>query len=101
MSNQAYCYATARSSLTARRSDHRHADLQGCIKLTQLPKRLNVWFLNLRGCTGLKSLPDDAQVQIGSLSIAGCSQLSELPKSLKQLSTLDVSDCPNIVKTAT
>ncbi len=27
-----------------------------------------------------------------------CAQLNELPKSLRQLSTLDVSDCPNITQ---
>lgn len=73
-------------------------DLAGCRQLTALPRGLNVWFLNLRGCTGLKGLPEDANVRIGSLSVAGCAQLCELPKSLRQISTLDISDCPKINK---
>ncbi len=71
-------------------------DLEGCSALEALPEKLDVWFLNLRGCRRLETLPKSAKIQCGSLSLAGCERLRGLPSYLKKLSTLDISDCPNI-----
>lgn len=73
-------------------------DLQGCTELEELPEDLDVWFLNLRGCTALTSLPASAKIRNGSLSISGCTGIRNLPSYLKKLSTLDISDCPQITE---
>ena len=44
----------------------------------------------------LNSFPKKATIENGHLSVAGCEEIKELPSYLTQLSTLDVSDCPNI-----
>jgi hypothetical protein len=71
-------------------------DLQGCSALSQLPEGLDVWFLNLRGCVSFSQFPEKASIRNGSLLVGGCRKLTSLPAYLKKLSTLDVSDCPQI-----
>jgi hypothetical protein len=73
-------------------------DLQGCVGLESLPDGLDVWFLNLRGCNKLDRLPATAKIHNGSLNISGCSKISSIPSSIKNLATLDVSDCPLITE---
>ncbi len=73
-------------------------DLQGCSALESLPEDLDVWFLNLRGCTALTSFPASAKIRNGALSISGCTGVDHLPSYLRKLSTLDISDCPQITE---
>jgi len=73
-------------------------DLRGCSALESLPERLDVWFLDVSGCHQLESLPQRACIQNGGLSVSGCMRLKSLPDYLRKLSTLDLSDCSQIVE---
>ena len=54
-------------------------DLCGCTGLTSLPENLSVGgFLDLRGCTGLTSLPENLSVG-GFLYLEGCTGLIDCP----------------------
>jgi hypothetical protein len=67
-------------------------DLSGCTGLKSLPDNLKVGgCLNLSGCTGLKSLPDNLKVG-GSLYLFGCIGLKSLPDNLKVGRSLYLSD---------
>ena len=54
-------------------------DLEGCTGLTSLPENLSVGgSLNLEGCTGLTSLPENLSVG-GYLNLEGCTGLIDYP----------------------
>ena len=73
-----------------------YLDLRGCTGLKSLPSDLKVpGYLNLSGCTGLKSLPSDLKVG-RSLDLTGCTGLKSLPSNLKVDGHLDLSGCTGL-----
>ena len=55
-------------------------DLRGCTGLTSLPDGLTVGgWLDLQGCTSLVSLPDAFNPQGGWVDLSGCTSLVSLP----------------------
>ena len=70
----------------------KYLDLRGCTGLKSLPSDLKVGkYLDLRGCTGLESLPNDLKVS-GSLYLIGCTGLKSLPSDLKVPGYLDLPE---------
>ena len=60
------------------------------------PKSLHVGGnLDVKGCTDLKSLPEDFRVD-GSFSIKNCTSLTSLPKELRVRQGMKIIDCDNI-----
>ena len=58
-------------------------DLRGCTGLKSLPKDLKVkGYLGLHDCTEIKTLPTGLKVK-GDLDLSGCTALKSLPKNLK------------------
>src|SRR5690606_14951734 len=70
--------------------------LSGCTSLTCLPERLDVWFLDLSGCWALEQWPKWAAIRGGRLQLRSCTAMRALPNYIKQLSALNVRDCPNL-----
>ena len=57
-------------------------DLEGCTGITSLPDNLTVGgYLDLEGCTGITSLPDNLTVG-GNLYLEGCTGITSLPDNL-------------------
>ena len=67
-----------------------------CPQLSELPEGLDVWFLNVSGCTHLARFPSKARIEHGGLIANGCTALRELPDYLVDLGTLDVGNCPQL-----
>jgi hypothetical protein len=73
-----------------------YLDLRGCTGLKSLPSDLKVsGSLDLTGCTGLKSLPSDLKVP-GYLNLSGCTGLKSLPSDLKVAGYLDLRGCTGL-----
>ena len=73
-----------------------YLDLSGCTGLKSLPSNLKVpESLNLSGCTGLKSLPSDLKVG-GYLDLNGCTGLKSLPSDLKVGGYLYLHGCTGL-----
>jgi len=71
-----------------------YLDLRGCTGLKSLPSDLKVaGSLYLTGCTGLKSLPSDLKVA-GYLNLSGCTRLKSLSSDLKVAGYLDFKGIP-------
>ena len=71
-----------------------YLDLRGCTGLKSLPSDLKVaGSLYLNGCTGLKSLPSDLKVA-GYLNLSGCTRLKSLSSDLKVAGYLDFKGIP-------
>jgi hypothetical protein len=73
-------------------------NVANCTSLEALPEGLDVWFLNVSGCTKLTRFPRRACIERGSLNVNGCQSLVELPNYLTDLATLDIGNCPQITK---
>lgn len=71
-------------------------DLRNCSSLTHLPEGLNVWFLDVEGCDSLVDLPEKAKIENGGLNLRGFTTLTKIPRYIKQISTLDISDCDQL-----
>jgi hypothetical protein len=73
-----------------------YLDLRGCTGLKSLPSDLKVsGSLDLTGCTGLKSLPSDLKVP-GYLNLSGCTGLKSLPSDLKVGGYLYLHGCTGL-----
>jgi hypothetical protein len=73
-----------------------YLDLIGCTGLKSLPSNLKVpESLNLSGCTGLKSLPSDLEVG-RYLYLNRCTGLKSLPSDLKVAGSLNLSGCTGL-----
>ena len=73
-----------------------YLDLRGCTGLKSLPSDLKVsGSLDLTGCTGLKSLPSDLKVP-GYLNLSGCTGLKSLPSDLKVGRSLYLTGCTGL-----
>jgi len=73
-----------------------YLDLRGCTGLKSLPSDLKVsGSLDLTGCTGLKSLPSDLKVP-GYLNLSGCTGLKSLPSDLKVSGYLYLHGCTGL-----
>lgn len=68
-------------------------NLSACTALTALPENLAVHFLVLDACTALHTWPDSAQVTLGRVSAIGCTALTQLPRTLGPLSSLNLAGC--------
>jgi hypothetical protein len=73
-----------------------YLDLSGCTGLKSLPSNLKVpGYLDLSGCTRLKSLSSDLKVG-GSLDLSGCTRLKSLPSNLKVAGYLNLYGCTRL-----
>lgn len=72
--------------------------LRECTALEELPEGLDVYFLDIAGCTQLSFWPEHAAVRVGRLNARGCRRLRSLPPWLQQLAQLDVSGCVNLAE---
>jgi hypothetical protein len=68
-------------------------DLRNSPVLREIPN-LELWLLELRGCTRLEHLPQ--QLRAGGLGLAGCTGLRWQQWADVEVGSLDVSDCPQI-----
>jgi hypothetical protein len=57
---------------------------------------LSVAFLDLAGCSALRSVPDDLRLHGGRLNLRDCALLTELPPDLGAVAQLDISGCLNL-----
>jgi hypothetical protein len=60
-----------------------------------LPENLITISLDLYGCTSLKTLPSDMEVE-GYLDLKGCSSLTSLPEGLKVRGDLFLNGCTSL-----
>jgi hypothetical protein len=72
--------------------------LRECPTLEALPAGLDVSFLDLSGCVSLKALPDDLRIEGGRLRVRDCPRLRSLPAHLGRLAQLDIAGCLNITE---
>jgi len=70
--------------------------LRGCTGLRLLPEALDVWFLDLTACWAFETWPAQIQIRGGHLQLRGCTALRVLPSSVTRLAALNVRDCPNL-----
>jgi len=71
-------------------------NLEGCTGLTSLPDNLTCSdSIDLEGCTGLTSLPDNLTCG-GSLYLRGCTGLTSLPDNLTCGGYLDLEGCTGL-----
>ncbi len=68
-------------------------DLRGCTGLKSIPAALKVNYLELRGCAGRKSIP--AGLKVNSLYLRGCTGLKSIPAGLK-VNSLDLRGCTGL-----
>ena len=73
-----------------------YLDLRGCTSLKSLPDNLTVkGNLYLTGCTSLTSLPDNLTVE-GNLYLTGCTSLTSLPDNLTVEGDLYLGGCTSL-----
>ncbi len=72
--------------------------LRDCINLLSLPEGLNIFFLDISGCTGLQDWPEQGTIRFGHLRARGCLGLTTLPAWLDSVSQLDLRDCTGITQ---
>jgi hypothetical protein len=70
--------------------------LRDCTALTALPEGLDVYFLDITGCSQLARWPRHGALRIGRLLARGCTRLATLPAWLTSLSQLDVGGCASL-----
>ncbi len=73
-----------------------YLDLKGCTGITSLPENLTVGGdLYLKGCTGITSLPENLTVG-GCLDLKGCTGITSLPENLTVGGYLYLKGCTGI-----
>ncbi len=70
--------------------------LRDCRSLQALPEDLNVFFLDIGGCTALRGWPRRGTIRFGHVRAQGCTGLTSLPPWLQDVSQLDLRDCTGI-----
>jgi hypothetical protein len=70
--------------------------LRDCISLETLPEELDVYFLDVSGCTAIGRWPARGSIQVGRMAARGCGQLTCLPPWIRRLAQLDLRDCANL-----
>ena len=71
--------------------------LQECHSLERLPEGIDVYFLDISGCTGLRSWPERGSLQVGRLNARGCSGLRNLPDWMTRIAQIDLRGCSGIM----
>ncbi len=72
--------------------------LRNCTALHTLPEGLTASFLDISGCIGITSWPEEATVSVGRFTAANCTQIAKLPPWLKLLSQLDLHGCVSLAE---
>ena len=67
--------------------------LRNCGYLSELPERLNTWFLDMSDCRRFCGWPARAKIERGILRLRNCIELQSLPSWLGRLGQLDLSGC--------
>ena len=67
--------------------------MRGCVSFERWPMRMRGHFarINLRGCVGLRNLPD-ALCSVAHLDLSGCAEITELPEHLIVTGSIDLAD---------
>lgn len=73
-------------------------NLSDCTALASLPEGLDVWFLDLQRCTGLSEWPRRAAIHTGRLNLRGCTGVRQLPDYVTRLASLDIGGCVNLTE---
>lgn len=72
--------------------------LRECTALSYLPEDMEVFSLDVSGCTNLGAWPERLAFKGGRLGMANCTKLNYLPAWLKKVHELDISGCPGITE---
>jgi hypothetical protein len=70
--------------------------LRDCLSLQALPEGLNVFFLDISGCSALRDWPRQGRIRFGHLRARGCGELRALPAWLDNVAQIDLCDCTGL-----
>jgi len=70
--------------------------IRGCSLLEAMPDGLSLYFLDASNCNRLKKWGETGRVEVGNITLAGCTALTYLPDWMDKVAQLNILGCTSL-----